>query len=203
MRTNQFWRRVYAIGERSGDGCWEWDGGRTASGYGAVSIDGRQHKVSRLVLGLPRAIGKQGPWALHRCDNPPCCNPEHLYVGTPTDNNRDTIRRQRRKDTRKTHCKRGHELTTENSWPTYQNGVITGRRCRQCKREHNKQSEQRYGKRWYAAWRKKHPPKAARTKPTHCPQGHAYTPDNVYVYGKRRRCRICQLARAAKYRATH
>lgn len=200
MRINELLRRVYAIGERSGAGCWEWDGARIGAGYGAVTIDRKQHKVSRLLLGLPRAIGRKGPWALHRCDNPPCCNPDHLYVGTPTDNNRDTIRRGRRKNTRKAYCKRGHELTPENSWPTYKNGEIVGRRCRECKAQSNREVAERRGAEWYRRWREKNPRKGPSPKPTHCPKGHEYTPENTYQHQGRVRCRQCCLVRSAQQR---
>lgn len=71
------------------DGCWIWTHGTNRSGYGAVKLPaerkpGLTHRVA-LELKLGRPIGN-GLCALHSCDNPPCCNPEHLREGTHGDN---------------------------------------------------------------------------------------------------------------------
>jgi len=70
-------------------GCWEWAGHRNLKGYGSA-WDGktmtRAHRVAyRVFVGaIP-----EGLFVLHRCDNPPCCNPEHLFLGTHLDNMED------------------------------------------------------------------------------------------------------------------
>jgi hypothetical protein len=69
-------------------GCWEWTGGLFASGYGAVGVDRKVLKAHRVAWALYR--GEVGAWhVLHRCDNPKCCNPDHLYLGTHADNMAD------------------------------------------------------------------------------------------------------------------
>lgn len=73
--------------------CWEWHGARS-DGYGVVSVHGRNVRVHRIVLGcvLMRVFGRplrDDEKALHRCDNPPCWRPDHLFVGTLRDNSRD------------------------------------------------------------------------------------------------------------------
>lgn len=57
----------------------------------------RAHRVA-FELTFPEWNGKE--WVLHRCDNPPCCNPAHLFLGTPRDNAVDMIAKGRRADTR-------------------------------------------------------------------------------------------------------
>ncbi len=77
-------------------GCWEWQGCRR-SGYGRVWRDGRLLTVHRLVAHLVFDLDLSDRWTLvcHRCDNPPCFNPDHLFLGTPSDNNDDRDRKGR------------------------------------------------------------------------------------------------------------
>ena len=78
------------------DGCQVWTGATTRNGYGQISINGRQHRIHRLML--ERAIGPP-PSALHhaahRCDVSPCWNPDHLYWATPRQNSIDASARGR------------------------------------------------------------------------------------------------------------
>jgi hypothetical protein len=71
------------------DGCHVWTHGKNRLGYGVVKLPGKKkpglaHRVA-LELKLGREIGN-GLCALHSCDNPPCCNPNHLREGTHVDN---------------------------------------------------------------------------------------------------------------------
>jgi hypothetical protein len=89
----RFWSKV----DRSGgpDACWPWMAGMFSTGYGAFKVEGRTVKASRMAYEL--AYGPLGSrQALHHCDNPPCCNPRHLYGGTVQDNVRDRDSRGRR-----------------------------------------------------------------------------------------------------------
>lgn len=70
-------------------GCWEWNGGRTGQAYGAVRIGSRQVKVHRASYRHFNGPLPQGLVVRHKCDNPPCMNPDHLELGTHRDNMRD------------------------------------------------------------------------------------------------------------------
>ncbi len=75
-------------------GCWEFDGGRTEAGYGTVGT-GRRYYVHRVVYEHHHGAIPDGMVVRHACDNPPCCNPAHLSIGTQQDNAQDASRRGR------------------------------------------------------------------------------------------------------------
>lgn len=73
--------------------CQEWEGSQDGYGYGMLKWDGKTVRAHRLAFKL-----HYGYWpevARHKCDNPPCFNPEHLEDGTRADNNRDRDERGR------------------------------------------------------------------------------------------------------------
>lgn len=89
-----FWSRVQ-IG--APDECWEWQRGRTGDGYGAfiiyLQIVVSAHRIAYL---LHIGIDPVGKIVRHYiCDNPPCCNPQHLQAGTSADNAQDMVRNGR------------------------------------------------------------------------------------------------------------
>ena len=141
-------------------GCWLWEGSQIRGGYGVISLGGRDganisaHRASMIIHGhvLPH-----GSIVLHKCDNPPCVNPDHLTIGTQSDNMRDMVAKGREYSrdlrslrmkgkaqnriakigsdhwnfgNRQSTCKHGHEMTSEN--------IIIGsdgaRRCKLCNR---------------------------------------------------------------------
>jgi hypothetical protein len=92
--ASRFWKWV-RIGES--EECWEWTGYRSKLGYGRFSRPGQvgtqmAHRIAyELVNGpLPPDL-----FACHKCDNPPCCNPNHLFAGTASDNVRDAVQKGR------------------------------------------------------------------------------------------------------------
>ncbi len=75
--------------------CWEWQGARRSSGHGMFGMNGSQVAASRFALEQVTGPPEPGMLACHRCDNPPCVNPKHLYWGTFQDNANDAVARSR------------------------------------------------------------------------------------------------------------
>lgn len=79
--------------------CWEWRGwkvGGPSGGYGQIKDNGKGRRAHRVAHETFVGEIPEGLQVLHHCDNPPCINPEHLYLGTPADNGRDMAVRGRR-----------------------------------------------------------------------------------------------------------
>jgi len=93
QRITRFWGYVDKTPGQGPQGdCWEWQKSRLPKGYGRFGIWRHETRAHRMAFYLAT-----GTWptlcVLHRCDNPPCCNPAHLFEGTDADNSDDKIRK--------------------------------------------------------------------------------------------------------------
>ena len=86
----RFWAKVDTSGE-----CWEWTGQRDRNGYGRFSLGRTWHRATRALWALTRGPIPAGMCVLHRCDNPPCVRPDHLWLGSRRDNSRDMAAKRR------------------------------------------------------------------------------------------------------------
>ena len=97
----RLWSKVDVKGENE---CWPWKAMITESGYGRVWINDKGYYAHRVIYELanPGSISLSAPkdrfgsgFLRHKCDNPPCCNPAHLEIGTQADNMQDKVKRGR------------------------------------------------------------------------------------------------------------
>lgn len=77
------------INGRGPDECWEWVAGRDKWGYGLFKLNGKRVLAHRLVFALINGEIPDGLLVCHSCDNPSCCNPSHLWLGTHKQNMSD------------------------------------------------------------------------------------------------------------------
>lgn len=90
--SERLWSRV----EKLPTGCWEWQGYRLPSGHGQIEgADRRVTTTHRAAWETTFGPIPDGLLVRHKCDNPPCVNPEHLELGTAADNSRDAVERGR------------------------------------------------------------------------------------------------------------
>lgn len=166
--------------------CWVWTGAKGPLGYGRMGIDGKTVQVHRfayehLVGPIPEGLDVD-----HVCRNPSCVNAPGGHLEPVT--HRENVRRgtaPAAANAVKTHCKRGHEFTPENTRIQIGHKGKQMRNCRTCERERR--------------------PPVVRTVPlkgskTHCKNGHEYTPENTYIIPSSgsKTCRTCVRERRAR-----
>ncbi|HEY4760659.1 MAG TPA: HNH endonuclease signature motif containing protein [Thermoguttaceae bacterium] len=92
-QIDRFWSKV---DRRGPDECWEWQAGLDKDGYGKHRIGSRHLRAHRIAYFLGHAKQPAGKCVCHDYDNPPCCNPAHLFLGTNAENMWDCTKKDRR-----------------------------------------------------------------------------------------------------------
>lgn len=91
--VSRFWVDVDNSGEEGE--CWEWMAAVTSSGYGNFCINQSWFTAHRVSFFLSTGVQPMGLRVCHKCDNPICCNPVHLFLGTALDNGADMVSKGR------------------------------------------------------------------------------------------------------------
>lgn len=82
--------------DRRSDGCWIWTGTRDKAGYGKINRAGKNYRAHRFFYSFFKGEIPKGLLVCHSCDVPSCVNPDHLWVGTHSDNQNDAYKKGRK-----------------------------------------------------------------------------------------------------------
>ena len=117
--------------------CWIWTASVDQNGYGTCFLGGKRFaKAQRAGWLIKHGFLDTKLFCCHKCDNPICVNPDHIFLGTQKDNLNDASKKGRtsNKNKYKTKCLKGHKFTEENTYITKGGSRV----CRKCKTNHNK-----------------------------------------------------------------
>lgn len=184
----RFWEKVDKSGPNPDyPNCWEWTANRVKT-YGMFSCKqngkSRNRQTHKYIWEKLNGPVPEGLEVCHLCNNPPCVRPDHLEVGTRSDNQRYSVLHGNNKQSKKKHCKHGHLYDEKNTY--WKISKHTGFKTRDCKTCHKRWNEERNERR--KKKRAEQPPKL-----NHCRKGHDFSiyGEKWYVKKSGRKYRTC------------
>ncbi len=184
-QTPRFWAHVV-----KSDGCWLWNGSLIRAGYGTLSHSVKPKLAHRYSWVLHNGPIPVGLFVCHHCDVRNCVRPDHLFLGTHSDNMRDALAKGRYAHQRMTHCKNGHPRS---DYARPLRSPDKPRYCIQCSRdEWHRRADRFLAAGLNVSGRPYKTPPGWST----CLRGHAWTPENTRITTVgRRMCRACNSAK--------
>jgi hypothetical protein len=88
----RFWKKVEVLGP---DECWQWTASKARGGYGQFCFQKRPERAHRISYEITNGPIPPGLCVCHKCDDPGCCNPNHLFLGTNAENMTDKVEKGR------------------------------------------------------------------------------------------------------------
>lgn len=140
----RFWVKVDKISSLSYTDCWVWIGCKNPKGYGQFWGQDKMIGAHRYSWILKKGSIPNDLCVLHKCDNPPCVNPDHLFLGTQSDNMKDMAQKGRHvsPNKQKLSCPKGHLYSSSNLYIS-PNGY---RGCKICRAAQVKAFKTKYTK---------------------------------------------------------
>lgn len=93
--VEEFWASCVIVQRSLATPCWEWSKCRNPGGYGGFNRFGRRKTTHRIAWELTHGKIPEGVSVCHHCDNPPCIRPDHLFLGTRSENAIDSVLKSR------------------------------------------------------------------------------------------------------------
>lgn len=144
-----FWRHIIYADPNE---CWLWQGSISPKGYGRAHLQGREIPAHRLSWEIHHGLIPDNLWVLHKCDNPPCCNPRHLFLGTAKDNTQDMIAKGRRKGEYKNNTRRPYVEGELNHSAKVTEQIVYSLRQRFQQKEKIRDLANEFGVRYQLVW---------------------------------------------------
>lgn len=136
LARTKFWNKVDLPFEATNEDCWLWNASKNNCGYGQFWFNKKSMRAHRLSYLWYKGEIPEGLEVCHKCDEPSCINPNHLFVATHQQNLQDCADKNRLNNemASRNYCSRGHEYTPENTWNYVSKEGYPYRKCKRCEK---------------------------------------------------------------------